>query len=64
MKIMKKLSLIFILSLIINSVNAQLYGYKWRVGASVGTTNYIGDIRPFGLNSLSDVGRLYQRSTV
>ena len=61
---MKKLSLIFILSLIINSVNAQLYGYKWRVGASVGTTNYIGDIRPFGLNSLSDVGRLYQRSIV
>lgn len=59
---MKKISLlIIVLMAFAYSAQAQLYGYKWRVGMSAGTTNYYGDIRPFKLDNFKDFTKFYQR---
>ncbi|GMQ29907.1 OmpA family protein [Algoriphagus confluentis] len=42
---------------------SQQYGYKWRFGASAGTTNYFGDIRPLGINNFDQFTKLYKRYT-
>ncbi|WP_297335598.1 OmpA family protein [Algoriphagus sp.] len=58
---MKKLLLTLLLSSSVYSAFAQLHGYKWRLGISTGTTNYYGDIQPFGLESLDDLPNWYKR---
>ncbi|MFC3415070.1 OmpA family protein [Algoriphagus hitonicola] len=58
---MKKLLLTILLFSSVYSAFAQLHGYKWRLGISSGTTNYYGDIQPFGLESLSDLPNWYKR---
>lgn len=58
---MKKLILTILLLSSVYSAFAQLHGYKWRFGISTGTTNYYGDIQPFGLESLDDLPNWYKR---
>lgn len=58
---MKKLLLTILIFSSVYSAFAQLHGYKWRFGISTGTTNYFGDIQPFGLESLGDLPNWYKR---
>jgi len=59
---MKKITLILVALALAFSAQAQLYGYKWRVGVSTGTTNYYGDIRPFEINNFKNFLKLYERN--
>ncbi|MEB2775175.1 OmpA family protein [Algoriphagus sp. D3-2-R+10] len=58
---MKKLILLILSFVFVLSVQAQLHGYKWRFGASAGTTNYFGDIRPMPLDNFKDFTKYYKR---
>lgn len=60
---MKKITLIIVALAMTFSAQAQLYGYKWRVGLSAGTTNYYGDIRPFELDNFKNLLKLYQHNS-
>lgn len=60
---MKKITLIIVALAMTFSAQAQLYGYKWRVGVSAGTTNYYGDIRPFELDNFKNFLKLYQHNS-
>ncbi len=57
---MKKLTLFILVLLTSYAVQAQLHGNKWRIGLSMGTTNYVGDIRPIPLNSFENFTKLYK----
>ncbi|WP_139316603.1 OmpA family protein [Algoriphagus marinus] len=56
---MKKLLTSILVLLITCSAHAQLHGNKWRFGLSMGTTNYIGDIRPMPLREFKNIPKLY-----
>lgn len=58
---MKKLSLLILAFAFAYSAQAQLHGYKWRFGASAGTTNYFGDIRPLKVDNVQDFTQYYKR---
>ncbi|RAI89467.1 OmpA family protein [Algoriphagus yeomjeoni] len=58
---MKKLILLILAFAFAFSAQAQLHGYKWRFGASAGTTNYLGDIRPFKLDNFQSFTKYYKR---
>lgn len=58
---MKKLITFIALILCISPAFGQLYGYKWRLGISAGTTNYFGDIRPVGVKNFEQFTKLYKR---
>ncbi len=60
---MKKLSLLILAFAFAFTAQAQLHGYKWRFGASTGTTNYFGDIRPLELNNFQNFTKYYKRYT-
>lgn len=57
---MKKLSLLILAFVFALSAQAQLHGYKWRFGASAGTTNYFGDIRPFKVDNFKNLTKYYK----
>jgi outer membrane protein OmpA-like peptidoglycan-associated protein len=59
---MKKLLTSILVLLITFSVQAQLHGNKWRFGLSMGTTNYVGDIRPMPLREFKNLNKLYNRN--
>ncbi|WP_339701846.1 OmpA family protein [Algoriphagus aquimarinus] len=58
---MKKLSLLILAFALALSAQAQLHGYKWRFGASAGTTNYLGDVRPFKVDNIQNFTKYYKR---
>lgn len=58
---MKKIITLILVLLLSFSAQAQLYGNKWRVGLSMGTTNYVGDIRPMPLREFKNLTNLYKR---
>ena len=58
---MKKLSLLILAFAFAFSAQAQLHGYKWRFGASAGTTNYLGDIRPMKVDNFQNFTKYYKR---
>ncbi|WP_339758886.1 OmpA family protein [Algoriphagus aquimarinus] len=58
---MKKLSLLILAFALALSAQAQLHGYKWRFGASAGTTNYLGDMRPFKVDNFQNFTKYYKR---
>ncbi|MFC5624687.1 OmpA family protein [Algoriphagus winogradskyi] len=58
---MKKLSLLILAFAFAYSAQAQLHGYKWRFGASAGTTNYFGDIRPLKADNFQNFTQYYKR---
>ncbi|SFB31358.1 OmpA family protein [Algoriphagus aquimarinus] len=58
---MKKLSLLILAFALALSAQAQLHGYKWRFGASAGTTNYLGDVRPFKVDNFQNFTKYYKR---
>ncbi|EAZ79756.1 OmpA family protein [Algoriphagus machipongonensis] len=58
---MKKLLTIIIVLFIASSAKAQLYGNKWRVGMSFGSTNYLGDIKPLDVNNFQNFTKLYKK---
>ncbi|SFT39073.1 Outer membrane protein OmpA [Algoriphagus locisalis] len=58
---MKKLSLVILAFAFAFSAQAQLHGYKWRFGASAGTTNYLGDIRPLKVDNFQNFTKYYKR---
>ena len=60
---MKKLILLILAFAFAFSAQAQLNGYKWRFGASAGTTNYLGDIRPFKVDNFQNFTKYYKRYT-
>jgi outer membrane protein OmpA-like peptidoglycan-associated protein len=60
-KEMKKLSLFILAFAFALSAQAQLHGYKWRFGASAGTTNYLGDIRPLKVDNFQNFTKYYKR---
>lgn len=60
---MKKTLLLALLLILSVSANAQLHGYKWRIGMSAGPTNYFGDIRPMNVNNFQDFTKFYKRYT-
>ncbi len=60
---MKNLLSILLLIALSSSISmAQLNPYSWRVGVSAGTSNYYGDIQPYGMSNFGDFLRLYDRN--
>lgn len=59
---MKKVITLILVLLLSYSAQAQLHGNKWRFGLSMGTTNYVGDIRPMPLRDFNNLTKLYNRN--
>jgi len=59
---MKSITIILLIYLLTFSTYAQQVNYNWRLGASIGYTNYYGDLSPYeidGLGNLSNIFKLF-----
>jgi outer membrane protein OmpA-like peptidoglycan-associated protein len=58
---MKRIITLILVLFLCYSAQAQLHGNKWRIGFSMGTTNYVGDIRPMPLRDSKSLAKLFNR---